>query len=157
MALYIKEALFSWRQRFYIKDEAGADRYYTEGKLLSLGKNLSIYDMQGQERLRLQQVFLSMMPRYDLYIDGVAVCQVHARFSLFKPYFEIYGLNWNLEGDFFDHEYVINSAEGVVGSISKKWFSWGDSYRLDYANPEHELIVLGIVLAVDSARHDGED
>ena len=49
MKLYMKQKVFSWRDRFYIKDEYEEDRYYVEGELFSWGKKLHVYDMTGAE------------------------------------------------------------------------------------------------------------
>ena len=35
--------------------------------------------------------------------------------------------------------------------LSKKWFSWGDSYELDIADQRNELLCLCVALAVDCA------
>ena len=32
MKLYMKQKVFSWADRFTIKDEYGADKYYVEGQ-----------------------------------------------------------------------------------------------------------------------------
>jgi uncharacterized protein YxjI len=34
-------------------------------------------------------------------------------------------------------------------SLSKKWFTWGDSYELDIADPRDEVLCLCITLSVD--------
>ncbi len=156
MALNIKQQVFSWRSRFFIQDDNGVDRYLVEGKIWSFGRKLFVYDMAGATRLYLEQVVMSMMPRYDIYIDGQAVCQVHMRPRLFNSYYEIYGLNWSVEGDFFAHEYIIREGDYTIATISKKWFTWGDTYHLECANPNNELAVLGVVLAIDSAQHESD-
>jgi uncharacterized protein YxjI len=45
MKLYIKQKVFSWADRFTVKDENGADRYFVEGEMFSWGKKLHVYDM----------------------------------------------------------------------------------------------------------------
>jgi uncharacterized protein YxjI len=35
--------------------------------------------------------------------------------------------------------------------LSKKWFTWGDSYELDIVNPQDELLCLCVTLSVDYA------
>ena len=39
MKLYMKQKVFSFADRFYIKDEEGRDRYYVEGELSPGGKS----------------------------------------------------------------------------------------------------------------------
>ena len=47
MRLYIKQAVFSWRDRFAVRDEFGGDRYFAEGEFFSMGKQLHVYDSNG--------------------------------------------------------------------------------------------------------------
>ena len=37
MKLYIKQKVFSWADRFTVKDSSGNDRYFVEGELFSWG------------------------------------------------------------------------------------------------------------------------
>ena len=38
MKLYIKQKVFSWGDKFTVKDEAGRDRYYVEGEVFTFGR-----------------------------------------------------------------------------------------------------------------------
>lgn len=38
MKLYIKEKVFTWGDKFTVKDEFGKDKYIVEGEILTLGK-----------------------------------------------------------------------------------------------------------------------
>jgi yxjI len=49
MKLYIKQKVFTIKDKFTVKDEAGNDKYFVEGKLLSLGKKFYIYNMEKEE------------------------------------------------------------------------------------------------------------
>ena len=40
MKLLIQEKVFSWSDRFTVRDEGGNDRYLVEGELFSWGKKL---------------------------------------------------------------------------------------------------------------------
>ena len=49
MKLYIKEKVFSWTDRFTVRDEQGNDKYYVEGEFFSWGKKLHVYDLHDRE------------------------------------------------------------------------------------------------------------
>ena len=49
MKLYIKQKVFTIKDKFTVKDEAENDKYFVEGKLLSLGKKFYIYNMEKEE------------------------------------------------------------------------------------------------------------
>jgi uncharacterized protein YxjI len=99
----MKQKVFSWRDRFFIKDEYGNDRYYVEGEIFSLGKRLHIYDSSGNNVAFIRQKFISWLPRFFVEIDGREVCVVVKEFTLFRQSYRIEGLPWHLSGDFWAH------------------------------------------------------
>ena len=157
MRLYLKQKVFSWRDRFTVKDEAGNDRYAVEGHLLTIGRKLSIYDARGAEAAFIRQKLLAFMPRYIIEVGGREACTVVKEFTFFKQSYRIDGLPWHLTGDFWAHEYSLDDFGGQqVMRMSKKWFSWGDSYELDIPDARNELLCLCVALAVDCVMADGK-
>jgi len=149
MRLFIKQQVFSWKDRFYVRDELGNDRYYVEGELFSWGKKLHVYDIHGNEVVYIQQKLLSWMPRFYVFIGGNQVAEIVREFTFLRPKYRIDGLNWDVDGDFWAHEYTVSQAGMPIVSMSKEWFTWGDSYLLDIPNPQNELPALAIILAID--------
>ncbi|MFT4147080.1 MAG: LURP-one-related family protein [Mobilitalea sp.] len=149
MKLYIKQKVFSWKDRFTVKDESGADRYFVEGELFSWGKKLHVLNAFGNEEAFIQQKLWSFLPRYEVFINGRLIAEIKKEFTFFKPRYSIEGLNWSVEGDFWDHQYQIIQSGRIVVSIQKEWFTWGDSYGLDIASPQDEIYALAVVLAID--------
>ena len=63
MKLYIKQKVFSWGDKFTVKDKAGRDRYYVEGEIFTFGRKLHVYDMSGREVAFIkQEVWRFWMP-----------------------------------------------------------------------------------------------
>lgn len=149
MKLYIKQKVFSWKDKFYVKDEFGNDRYYVEGELFSLGKKLHIYDMNNNELAFIHQKVLSFLPRFFVYVGGSQVAEIVKEFTLFRNKYRIDGLGWEVDGDFMDHDYEITHMGRPIVSISKEWFTWGDSYMLDIADNSDPINALSVVLAID--------
>ena len=149
MKLYIKQKVFSWRDKFYVRDEFGNDRYYVEGELFSFGKKLHIYDMNGNEVALIQQKVLSFLPRYFVFTGGIQRAEIVKEFTLFRNKYRIDGLGWEVDGDFMDHDYEITSNGRHLVTINKEWFTWGDSYVLNIADTADEVIALSVVLAID--------
>lgn len=148
--LYMKQKVFSLRDRFTIKDEAEQDRYYVEGEIFTIGKKLHICDMGGNEVAFVQQKVFSFLPRFFVFVNGVQVAEIVKEFTFLRPRYRIDGPSWRVEGDFWAHDYDILDANGssVVG-VHKVWLSWGDSYELDIARREDEVQALATVLAID--------
>ena len=151
MKLYIQQKVFSWRDRFSVKDADGADRYYAEGEVFSLGKQLHIYNSNGHAVAHIRQKLMSFTPKFEIEINGQIVCEIVRKFTILDHDYYIDGLPWYLEGDFWGHDYSLINGNQVIMRLSKQWFTWGDSYLLNILNPEHELKCLCIALAVDCA------
>lgn len=149
MKLYIKQKVFSWKDKFYVKDENGNDRYYIEGELFSLGKKLHIYDMNSNEIAFIHQKVLSFLPRFYVYVGGIQVAEIVKEFTFFRNKYRIEGLGWEVDGDFMDHDYEITHMGRPIVAISKEWFTWGDSYMLDIADNVDPVNALSVVLAID--------
>jgi len=149
MKLYLKQKVFSWRDRFFAKDENGNDRYAVEGEIFTWGKKLHVYDVNGKEAAYIRQKVWAWRPRFFVEIDGCVVCEIVKEFTFFKPSYRLEGLSWRLDGDFWAHEYSLTDGGRVIMRLSKKWFTWGDSYELDISNPRDELLCLCVALAVD--------
>lgn len=151
MKLYMKQRVFAWTDKFTVKDESEQDRYFIEGEFLSLTKKLHVYNAIHDEVAYIRQKFWALMPRFNVEIGGREICWIAKRFTLLRPKYELEGLDWRVEGDFWAHEYTVYDGSREVMRLSKHWFSWGDSYELDITSPEDELLCLCIVLAIDAA------
>jgi uncharacterized protein YxjI len=57
----------------------------------------------------------------------------------------------SMTGDLFEHEYTIRRGDQVVATVSKHWLSLTDTYGVDIAPGEDDLLILASVLALDLA------
>ena len=149
MKLYIKEKVFSWGDKFTVKDEYGNDKYFVQGEVLSWGKKLHVYNTLGNEVAFIKQEVWSFMPRYYVFCNGMQVAEIKKEFSFIFPKYSVAGLGWEIEGKFMAHDYDIKKNGRTIVSISKEWMTWGDSYELDITNPEDEIVALAVVLTID--------
>lgn len=149
MKLYIKEKVFSWGDKFTVKDEYGSDKYFVEGEVFSWGKKLHVYNSAGCEVAFIKQEVFSFMPRFYVFCGDQQVAEIKKEFSFLFPRYSIEGLGWEIEGKFMAHEYEITQGGRTIVSISKEWMTWGDSYELDILNPADEIVALAVVLTID--------
>ena len=147
--LYIKQKVFSWGDSFTVKNEYGEDLYRVKGEVLSLGKKLHIYDSADRELALIRQKVMTFLPRYFIDIDGQQAAEVVREMSFFKPRYSIHGPDWQVEGDFWGHDYRLAAGEKTVAGLKKAWMSWGDSYELEVARREDALLALAVVLVID--------
>ena len=149
MKLYMKEKVFSWGDRFTVKDENGWDKYYVEGEVFSLGKKLHLLNIHNEEVAFIQQKLFTWMPRFTVSVAGRQIAEIRKEFTLFFQRYVIDGLGWEIEGSVWSHEYVIRKNGRIIVQVEKEWFTWGDSYVLDIVDPADELIALAVVLTID--------
>ena len=148
MKLYIKEKVFSWGEKFFVKDALGNDKYLVEGPAFSFGKKLHVYDMLGRELAFIQQQLFTLLPRFLVTCGGSTV-QVKKEMSLFTPRYTIEGPDWEIVGNFWEHDYRILQSGTPIVTITKEWMTWGDSYELDIAPGADEILALAVVLTID--------
>lgn len=149
MKLYMKQKIFSWNDKFSVYDANGEEHYFVEGELFSWGKKLHVYDRVRREAAFVRQELFTLLPKFIVSIGGQDIAEIVKEFTFFKPKYRIDGLGWEIDGDFWDHEYEIKKNGRTIVSLSKEWFTWGDCYELDIENPEDEIVALAVVLAID--------
>ena len=149
MKLYIKEKVFSWGDKFTVKDEYGNDKYIVDGEVFTWGKKLHVYDMAGNEAAFIKQEVWSFLPRFYVFCGGQQVAEIKKEFTFLFPKYSIEGLGWEIDGSFLAHEYEITQRGRSIVTISKEWMTWGDSYELNIANPADEILALAVVITID--------
>lgn len=149
MKLYMRQKVFSWVDKFTVKDEYGQDKYHVEGEFFTIGKKLHVYDMSGVEIAYIHQKVLSFLPRFFVFVNGQQIAEIVKKLSFLTPKYCVNGLGWEMEGDFLAHDYQIYRDGGTVVTFHKKWMTWGDCYEIDIADENDELAALSVVLAVD--------
>lgn len=154
--LYIKQKVFSWRDRFQVKDENEAICYQVEGEIFSWGHKLHVYDGYGREVAYIQQKVFSWMPTYFIFVGGIQVAKLTRKMTLFRPKYILDGPDWQIEGNFWAHEYGITRAGSLVATLQKAWFTWGDSYALEVMQPGDVLPALCVTLALDCDMADSQ-
>jgi len=157
MIYLMKQKLFSWGDDFVIKDESGQDRFFVDGKAFSLGNQLSFQDMAGNELAFIRQKLLSWAPTYEISRGGEPLAIVSKElFTFFKCTFtvDVPGPNdLQAQGDFMDHEYEVTRNGVQVAQISRQWFAWTDTYGVQIAPGEDDILILASTVVIDMACH----
>ena len=151
MKLLIEQEILTWRDKFTVMDDCGNPRYYVKGELFSWGKKLHVTDLSGREVAYVEQQLFTFLPRYAVYAGGVLIGEVVKEFTFFRPRYTVEGAGWDVEGEFWSHDYTVYRDGAPIVSIQKEWFTWGDCYALDIRDPADEITALALVLAIDCA------
>ena len=111
---------------------------------------MHIYDNMKNEVAFIQQRLLRLLPRFSVYIGGQYTADIVKEFTLLKPRYYIEGIDWQINGDFFEHDYSISCGGQYIASIHKRWMSWGDSFEINIADGTDAVMALAVVLAIDA-------
>ena len=151
MKLLIKQRVFSWSDTYDVYDENGSVKYFVKAEFLSIGHRLHVYDVYQNEVGLIKERVLTLLPVFDIEVNGVIRGSIEKKFTLFKPKYEVDFNGWRAEGDFMGWEYDVYSGCSSVIHITKELFHWGDTYVIDFTNPDDELMGLLLVIAIDAA------
>jgi uncharacterized protein YxjI len=160
MRYAMKQKMFSFGEDFRIQDERGVDKFFVDGRAFSLGDKLSFQDLRGNELAFIRQKLLSWGPKYEIYRDGKLAATVKKEhFTLFRCAFavDVPGPDdLEAQGDFLEMEYTFKCGERTVAEVSKRWFAWTDSYGVDIAEGEDEVLILASTVVIDMVCHDNK-
>lgn len=153
---YIKQEIFTIRDRYYVYNEQGEAVYEVTGKFFSIGAELTISDLNGKELFHIKQHVLSFFGAYDVYQNELLCATIKRRATFFMPKLDIdgdYG-NFEIREDFWNYDFSIIKDGHTIGTIEKEWFTFGDSYKLTVNNPDAEAFFIAMVIAIDNCLHN---
>jgi uncharacterized protein YxjI len=160
MRYLMKQKLFSFGDDFHIRDESGREIYFVDGKAFTLGDKLSFKDMQGNELAFIRQKVLALSASYEIYREGRLFATVKKElFTFLRCRFDIDVPgpdDLEARGNLLEHEYTFTRRGSEVASISKKWLSMTDSYGVDIADGEDDVLILASTVVIDLACHTNE-
>ena len=150
MKLYIKQKIFSWNDQFSVYDSLENELFTVKGEFFSFGKKLAIFDRNGNELYRIEQELFRFRPRYHIVKNGEVQATVVKEFSMFTPYYTVEGPGWEVQGDFWDHDYEILDAGRPIASVQKHWFTWGDTYEISVDERAYDPVAaLAVAIIID--------
>lgn len=151
MRLLIKQRVFSWTDSYDVYDENENPKYFVKAEFFSLGHQLHVYDRNNHELGVIRQRLLTFLPAFEIEIGGRVRGEIRKQFSFFKPRYEIDYNGWRVEGDFLGWDYDVYNGCSSIIHISKELFHWGDTYTINFSDPQDELEGLMLVIAIDAA------
>ncbi len=157
MRYLLKQKFWSWGDDFAIRDEQGRDVFFVDGRAFSWGDKLSFQDTQKNELAFIRQKLLAWGPTYEIEVHGRLVAVVKKKlFTLLRCKFtvDVPGPDdLEAQGSFLDHEYSFERQGREVAQVSKRWFSWTDTYGVDIAEGEDDVLILATAVVIDMVCH----
>ena len=157
MRYLMKQKLFCWGDDFRIQNEAGEDVFFVDGRAFSIGDKLSFQDMAGNELAFIRQKLFSWGPTYEIQRDGQLAAVVKKElFTFFRCRFmiDVPGPDdLEAEGNFLDMEYTFSCGGATVAEVSKRWFTFTDTYGVDIADDADPVLILASTVVIDMVCH----
>jgi uncharacterized protein YxjI len=149
------EKLASIGDDFYIQNDEGQRAYKVDGKALRARDTLVFRDMQGNEVCKIQQRIARIRDTMEIEgPQGQSVATVHkAMITPIRDRFSVKvgdGPDLEVQGNVLDHEYRIGNA----ATVSKKWFRVRDSYGVEVAPGQNDVLILATTVCIDQMTSD---
>ena len=148
MKYYIKQDVFTFGEYFVVNNQYGEDVYKVKGSFFKIPKEFVIYNLNDQVVAHIEKQMFRFLSHFDIHTNNQTLT-VKNNFSLFHTDISIVGSPWNLRGDFLSRNYSVVNGDHPIMTLQKHWFTWGDSYELDIANPNDLVLCLAIAIIVD--------
>ena len=153
---YIKQRIFTITDRYFVYDQYQQPTYEVNGKFFTIGDELTLTNLKGDELFRIKQRIMSLFGAYDVYKQNKLCATIKRRATLFRPKLDIESDdgNFEIEGDFWDYNFSILKDGHTIGIIEKEWLTLRDSYKLTVNDSELETLFISMVIAIDNCLHN---
>ena len=156
----MRQKLISFGDDFYIENEAGQKVFKVDGKVLRVRDTLVFKDMQGNKLCQIQERLLTIKDVMAIE-DGQGHEIAKVKKALITPLRDRWtvkvrnGPDLDVQGNILDHEYEIKEGRRKVAQISKKWFRIRDTYGVEIAPDQEDVVILAVTVALDNMAHPG--
>ncbi|MBI5294462.1 MAG: LURP-one-related family protein [Chloroflexi bacterium] len=157
----IRQNMISIGDDFWIENAEGKKVYKVDGKILRIRKTLVFEDLKGNTLCQIKERLLTIKDTMVIEdADGRDLAVVKK--ALLTPLRDKWDVNvkngpdLDVQGDILDHEYSIKRGWNKVAEVSKKWFSFTDTYGVEIDEGQHDILILAIAVAVDMMAHDDD-
>ncbi len=157
----IRQNLISIGYDFWIENAEGKRVFKVDGKVLRIRKTLLFEDLNGRTLCTIKERLLTI--RDTMTITGPAGEELAViKKALLTPLRDRWSVNvkdgpdLDVQGNIFDHEYSIKQGWNKIAEVSKKWFSFTDTYGVEIDPGQNDILILAVAIAIDMMAHDDD-
>ena len=150
----MQQKLIAFGKDFWIENEQGQKAFKVDGKALRVRDTLKFEDAHGNELCKIQEKKVRIKDTMEIEgADGHVMAKVKK--AIISPVRDRWtvkiggGPDLEIQGNILDHEYRIGEGRQKVGEVSKKWFRIRDSYGVEVAEGQNDVLILAVAVAVD--------
>ena len=157
----IRQNMISIGDDFWIENAEGKRVFKIDGKVLRIRKTLIFEDINGRKLAQIQERLLTIkdtMAIEDANGDQIAtvkkalIAPLHDRWSVNVKN----GPDLDVQGNIFDFEYEIMQGRNQIAQVSKQWFTFTDTYGVEIASGQNDILILAVAIAIDMMAHDDD-
>ena len=158
----IRQNLISIGDDFWIENAEGQRIFKVDGKVLRIRKTLVFEDLKGNKLCQIKERLLSIKDTMVIE-DANGKDLATVKKALIAPFRDRWNVNVNggpnldVQGNILDLEYTIKQGRSKVAEVSKKWFTLTDTYGVEIASGQNDILILAVAIAVDMMAHDDDD
>ncbi len=156
----MREKLLSIGDDSWIEDESGRRAFKVNGKALRLRQTLLLEDDSGRTLLKIQDRPIRVREVMEIEdADGNNVA--HVKKAMIAPLRQRYkvdlagGGELTAQGNILDHEFEIEAGGSKVAEVSKRWFRIRDTYGVEVAPGQNDILILAITVCIDEMSRGG--
>lgn len=153
----MREKLVSIGDDFWIENAEGQKAFKVDGKALRVRDTLKFRDRQGNELCKIQEKKVRVKDTMEVEgPHGETLAKVKK--AIITPVRDRWtvkiggGPDLDVQGNILDHEYRIGEGRSKVGEVSKKWFRVRDTYGVEVAEGQNDVLILAVTVAIDMMR-----
>jgi uncharacterized protein YxjI len=150
--------LISFGDDFWIETMHGRRAFFVDGKALRVRDTLDFKDLQGRTLCKIQEKMLRVRDTMEIDRDGVG--QVTVKKALITPLRDRFVADVpgrgeiEIQGNIVGHEYTMERGGRRVAEVSKKWLAIADTYTVEVAGGEDDILILAIAVTIDQMSHN---
>jgi uncharacterized protein YxjI len=152
--LYIKQKVFSIGEKFTVLDEQQNLRYYVEGSFMKLPKSFTIFNERERKIGEITKKTFSLLPKFFVEVNGEEAIVLEKELSFFKARYAIQAHGIDVQGNWWDMDFVVNQHGRQIAEIHKQWLSWGDTYEVIVYDESLQDLIICLVIAIDRVKAD---
>jgi uncharacterized protein YxjI len=156
----MRQRMISIGDDYDIENDRGERVFKLDGKALRIRKTIIFEDARGHELCKVQERMLHVKDSMEIEgPDGRRMAMVKK--ALIDPVRERWeikvdgGTDMRIQGNVLDHEYTIEHDRGRAAEVSKRWFRVADTYGVEVAPGENDVLILAATAVVDTMAHPG--
>ncbi|HEY3978141.1 MAG TPA: LURP-one-related family protein [Streptosporangiaceae bacterium] len=161
MRYQVKEKIFSVGTDFWVTDEQDNNAFLVDGKVLRIRQTLELKDPSGAVVATVRKKLVAIRETMEIERDGAPSATVHK--VLVSPLHHRYvidiagGGQLEAVGNLVDKEFQVRDGGQVLAQVSRAWFRIRDTYGVDVAPGQDDVLMIAIAVSLDRIHHDEEE